>query len=324
MKTLILSLTALLVLCGSSSSAHAAGILIWTDNLRNTVNGDKPGIYSGSVGGESFGAVVDGYDAYGLAVDQTNRAIYFTTLQSGTIYKSGFGGEGNTVKEVLSTSSFLGRIALDLPDKLMFWADRSAGTIMKAGLDGSNPTALVSNLKIPDGIALDLKNGLMYWTDSVSSGDIMVSKLDGSGRKVLVSDLDHPEGIALDIAGNRMFWADSGSGDIMTSKLDGTVSQVLVKGLNGPSGIALDLPDGLMFWTDYSGNDIMQAKLDGSNSMTLFTKQAGAADIAFLSVPEPSTALLLGIAAACVAVYMWRKSHESPMTCGHQPCGHQL
>ena len=55
-----------------------------------------------------------------------------------------------------------------------------------------------SNVKHPDGVAVDWMGRNLYWTDT-GIDKIEVSTLNGSSRKVLISEnLDEPRGIALD------------------------------------------------------------------------------------------------------------------------------
>ena len=54
-----------------------------------------------------------------------------------------------------------------------------------------------SEVKHPDGVAVDWVGRNLYWTDT-GTDRIEVSRLNGSSRKVLISeDLDEPRAIAL-------------------------------------------------------------------------------------------------------------------------------
>lgn len=55
-----------------------------------------------------------------------------------------------------------------------------------------------SEVKHPDGVAVDWVARNLYWTDT-GTDRIEVSRLNGSSRKVLINDyLDEPRAIALD------------------------------------------------------------------------------------------------------------------------------
>ena len=55
-----------------------------------------------------------------------------------------------------------------------------------------------SDIKHPDGVAVDWVARNLYWTDT-GTDRIEVSRLNGSSRKVLINDyLDEPRAIALD------------------------------------------------------------------------------------------------------------------------------
>ena len=55
-----------------------------------------------------------------------------------------------------------------------------------------------SEVKHPDGVAVDWVGRNLYWTDT-GTDRIEVSRLDGMSRKVLISEnLDEPRAITLD------------------------------------------------------------------------------------------------------------------------------
>ena len=57
---------------------------------------------------------------------------------------------------------------------------------------------IASQIKRPDGIAVDWVARNLYWTDT-GTDRIEVSRLNGTARKVLISEnLDEPRAIALD------------------------------------------------------------------------------------------------------------------------------
>ena len=168
----------------------------------------------------------------------------------------------------------------------MYWtvweaySDEIGGKIQRANLDGSGVEDLVTESKIPSGIALDLDAGKMYWT-----GDKMIyrTNLDGSGVEDLVTVTGSvwPDGIALDLGTGKMYWtvwevyADEISGKIQRANLDGSGVEDLVTGLEDPKAIALDLDAGKMYWTDQvwetQTGKIYRANLDGSGVEDLVT-----------------------------------------------------
>ena len=159
----------------------------------------------------------------------------------------------------------------------IYWTDWGTDKIQRANLDGSNVQDLITGLRAPSGIALDVAGGKMYWTDT-GTDKIQRANLDGSNVQDLVTTgLKYPDGIALDVAGGKMYWTDSGTDKIQRANLDGSNVQDLITGLRGPSGIALDVVGGKMYWTDryeYTPR-IQRANLDGSNVEDLVTRTQG-------------------------------------------------
>ena len=186
-------------------------------------------------------------------------------------------GEHNTnnncsdAVRVTVSSEFVYTPPTDPTFSRIYWTDWSRETIQRANLDGSEVETLVSGLRTPRGITLDVASGKMYWTDyelfEDESGTIQRANLDGSEVETLVSGLpDGLAGIALDVASGKMYW---GSYDgIQRANLDGSDIETLVTTGRG-FGIALDVASGKMYWTDWSA--IQRANLDGSNIETLVT-----------------------------------------------------
>ena len=154
---------------------------------------------------------------------------------------------------------------------LMYWADYGTNKIQRATLNGTNVQDLVTGLRTPEGIALDVTGGKMYWTDN-GTDKIQRSNLDGSNIEDLVTGLSSPESIALDVAGGKMYWTDASTNKIQRATLNGSnIEDLITTGLFEPEGIALDVAGGKMYWTEYSSNKIRRANLDGSHIEDLVT-----------------------------------------------------
>jgi hypothetical protein len=153
------------------------------------------------------------------------------------------------------------------PD-FIYWCDAGRGEILRANLDGTQVTTLVSGLSSPVGPALDFAGG-MIWSD-LFIGDIRRANVDGTGEATLVLGLVLAFNPVVDPAGGQMYWPEqnaqypqgAGFGDIKRANLDGTGRMTLVKGLNWPNCVALDIGGGKVYWSTV---DIWRANLDGSN-----------------------------------------------------------
>jgi hypothetical protein len=182
----------------------------------------------------------------------------------------------------------------------MYWTDYTGSDIRRANLDGTGVTTILSGLKNPAGLALDLVGGQIYWTDN-GGGDIQRANLDGSGQQILVAGLSGPYGLALDLIGGKMYWANYRSQDIQRANLDGSGQEVLVHNLNSPIGIALDLARGQMYWTDNGGGDIRRANFDGTGQVTLIKGLTTPNGIA-LDLGAPGPAVFFAIVASASVV----------------------
>ena len=157
----------------------------------------------------------------------------------------------------------------------IYWTDPVAGKIQRANLDGSGIQDLLTRLKLPFAIALDMAGGKIYWTDwggDSAAGLIQRANLDGSNIQDLVTGLNRPFAIALDRAGGKIYWTGEDTRDtglIQRANFDGSGIQDLVTGLSGlAGGILLDVAAGKIYWTH---GKIQRANLDGSSIQDLVT-----------------------------------------------------
>ena len=166
-------------------------------------------------------------------------------------------------------------IALDVARGKMYWADRGAGKIQRANLDGSGVQDLITTgLGWPYGLALDVGRGKMYWSSRITD-KIQRANLDGTGVEDLVTGLNSPVALALDPVGGKVYWADRVDNErakIQRANLDGSrVQDLITTGVEAPYGLALDLPGEKIYWTDIRTSKIQRANLNGSGVEDLIT-----------------------------------------------------
>lgn len=92
---------------------------------------------------------------------------------------------------------------------IMFWTDSSdhSPAIMRAGMDGTFVTRIAtSNLKRPQGIAVDQGNARIYWTDPGRSV-IESAKFDGSDRIVVLQSTTGTTPFSIDLLGDMVAWS---------------------------------------------------------------------------------------------------------------------
>ena len=124
----------------------------------------------------------------------------------------------------------------------LFLLELSGDRIHSMNPDGSDRKTIVSNCRLPDGIAVDVAAGHIYWTNmgvpNLEDGSIERADLDGKNRRVIV-----PQG-----------------------------------GTYTPKQLHLDKPNGKLYWCDREGMRVMRANLDGSQVETLVETGRGDKD----------------------------------------------
>src|ERR1700720_2839731 len=117
----------------------------------------------------------------------------------------------------------------------LFVLEINAGCIHTMNPDGSNKKTIVTDCRLPDGIAVDVAAGHIYWTNmgvpSLDDGSIERADLDGGNRKVIVPQgVTHtPKQIHLDKDSSRLYWCDREGMRVMLANLDGSHVETLVE-----------------------------------------------------------------------------------------------
>src|SRR5258707_474408 len=73
----------------------------------------------------------------------------------------------------------------------LFVLELSRGSIESMNPDGTDRKVIVTQCRLPDGIAVDVEAGQIYWTNmgsspSANDGSIERADIDGKNRKVIV------------------------------------------------------------------------------------------------------------------------------------------
>ncbi|KAH8340133.1 hypothetical protein KR067_010390 [Drosophila pandora] len=167
-------------------------------------------------------------------------------------------------------------IDYDPVEEYIYWSDVETFTIRRAHTDGTGVTDFVtSEVRHPDGLALDWLARNLYWTDT-STDRIEVCRLDGSARKVLIYEhLEEPRAIAVAPSLGWMFWSDwnERKPKVERASLDGSERVVLVsENLGWPNGIALDIEAKAIYWCDGKTDKIEVANMDGSGRRVVISE----------------------------------------------------
>src|SRR5437763_16898615 len=96
----------------------------------------------------------------------------------------------------------------------LFVLDASANRIVTVNPDGSNRKVIVTECRLPDGIAVDVERGHIYWTNmgfpNRNDGSIERADLDGRNRTTIVPQGGTltPKQLQLDKRNGKLYWSD--------------------------------------------------------------------------------------------------------------------
>ena len=128
----------------------------------------------------------------GIAVT-SNHIYWIERLTNGAIKRAALDGSGVTTLLTLP-SNIRNPNALAVTFQYVYWINNVGREIKRVGLDGSNPTTLVSGLTT-DSAGIAVTSQHIYWTE-LTSDTIKRSGLDGTNPITLIdSGLDSPLGI---------------------------------------------------------------------------------------------------------------------------------
>ena len=209
--------------------------------------------------------------------------------------------------------------------------------IRRAHLDGSYVKDIVTGLKGPRTIALDMLRRRVYWTDEgmrkiqradltgrnvkdiivgfrfpSGGGSISIRCHDGKctgvaspwkgGEMWLSHDLlIYPTSLALDVQRKKMYWINEMLDHIQRANLDGSDVEDLVTWAFS-NALTLDRNRGKIYWTDYSMNVIRRANLDGSNVENIVTTMGSPISLA------------LDVARGKIYWTLWVRGFDGPRT----------
>jgi len=167
----------------------------------------------------------------------------------------------------------------------IYWTE--SDKIRRANLDGSNVEHILTVLKWPRDIALDLHNRKMYWVNKFNfdTSKIYRANLDGSNIEVIFNReaqiaeqnkrLHSPGCIAIDTNADKIYWGNwIGPWGISRANNDGSnIEDIIIKPVDGAvfgpkvdaEKIQLDVKAGKMYFLDSLNDNIARVNFDGSN-----------------------------------------------------------
>jgi hypothetical protein len=188
----------------------------------------------------------------------------------------------------------------------LFLLELNAGLIHTMNPDGSDKKTVVTNCKLPDGIAVDVKAGHIYWTNmgvpNLNDGSIERADLDGGNRRVIIpqSGTYTPKQLHLDKENGKLYWCDREGMRVMRANLDGSQVETLVEAGRGDKdrrdqtrwcvGITIDPKLRKFYWTQKGPDDAGKGRIFRANiDIPKGESPANRSDIEVLfdQLPEP-------------------------------------
>src|SRR6185369_8367795 len=121
----------------------------------------------------------------------------------------------------------------------LFVLDASGGRILSMNVDGSDRRVVVTDCRLPDGVAGDVEAGHVYWTNmgvpKRNDGSIERVDLDGQHRTTIVpaGATFTPKQLHLDRRNGKLYWSDREGMRVMRANLDGSRLETLVDASRG-------------------------------------------------------------------------------------------
>jgi DNA-binding beta-propeller fold protein YncE len=163
----------------------------------------------------------------------------------------------------------------------LFVLELNAGLIHTMNPDGSDKKTLVTNCRLPDGVAVDVEAGHIYWTNMgvppLNDGSIERADLDGKYRMVIVPQgVTHtPKQMHLDKENGKLYWCDREGMRVMRCNLDGSQVETLVQTGHGDEdardqnrwcvGITVDPKFKKIYWTQKGPDNGGQGRIFRAN-----------------------------------------------------------
>ncbi|GFO20012.1 low-density lipoprotein receptor [Plakobranchus ocellatus] len=168
-----------------------------------------------TVSGIQNGSIFDG-----LAIDQAKDILFYTDAGKKTVMS--MSPKGGQIRTVASAVDQPRALAVDRKARVVYWTDwGQTPKIEKANYDGTNrQTIATSQLKFPNGIAVDVNSQKVYFCDG-GTHRIEVMNTDGTNRQVLYTDYG-ARFFGLTLTSRYIYYSDWNRSGLMRLDRDGS------------------------------------------------------------------------------------------------------
>ncbi|MHA7628999.1 SMP-30/gluconolactonase/LRE family protein [Corallococcus sp. M7] len=181
--------------------------VIATDPVTRTVfyTRDSAIVRADSEGANPVDVVANGGYPSGLAVDSTNRKLYWSDFNGRRIMRAEL--DGSNATQIVSGIDSPSALAFDIPNGKAYVITYNNTVLVRFNLDGTSVETVASSLGGQGvGLAIDSSSGKVYY--STRGNSLYVINLDGSNPTALVTNQSTVHGIAIDATAGRLYWAD--------------------------------------------------------------------------------------------------------------------
>lgn len=156
---------------------------------------------------------------------------------------------------------------------------RNEGQIRSYDLHSTEYHQVVTGIRKPVGVGMDLINAKLYWTDASLGRSVIeqaeFSKLGHvhSQQVFLETGLEHPEDLTVDESSGLVFFSDSGRNHIAACSVSTSACTVISEEHDQPRGLAVHSEDRLLFVTEWGSVPmIVRMNLDGTGRRVLISQ----------------------------------------------------
>jgi hypothetical protein len=172
---------------GSVTSGQMASQIF---TLKNTGGSATSALHVGLSGASAFTLTSDSCSATSLGPGKScTVTVQFAPTSTGGVAASLSAASNKPAAHATDSLTGTGASAAHL----LYWANLAGGTIVGAGLDGSNPQTIATGQNFPAGVAVDSSH--LYWANA-GGGTIVEAGLDGSSPQTIATGQNDPVGVA--------------------------------------------------------------------------------------------------------------------------------